>query len=88
MYAAPQGCHVALDKSADCNKFTSAYWIILSMSNIIVTQTENSVPISAFSRFASYYGLLPAPLRDAKNCSNVVSMQEQSYIHMGNWMCF
>ena len=53
----PNGCHVELDPSPDCTMKTTAYWLMLSFSEEIVTQSEYDGPISAFSRYAAIYGL-------------------------------
>lgn len=87
-YISPKGCHVEMDKSADCNLATTAYWLLLAVSDIIVHQSDQvGSPISAFSRFAAVYGLKGDSLRDAKNCSRVVPFAEMGHKWMGNWFC-
>ena len=79
---------VEMAKSADCNLLTTAYWLLLATSDIIVHQSEGGgSPISAFSRYAAVYGLKGDSLRDAKNCSRVVPFAELSHKWNGNWFC-
>eukprot|EP01031_Cornospumella_fuschlensis_P023524 gene23524-28530_t len=49
-----QGCHIELDPSALCLKFTTAHWFVLSLSHKLITQTygDYNFPTSAFSRYA------------------------------------
>lgn len=87
-YISPKGCHVEMDKSADCNLATTTYWLILALSDIIVHQSDLvGSPISAFSRYAAVFGLHKDSYRDAKNCSRVVPFEEMSHKWMGNWFC-
>lgn len=86
-FISPKGCHVELNPSADCTIETTAYWILLAGSDLIVTQTERGLPISAFSRYAAVYGLKGDSLRDAANCSVVQPFFEMSHKWAGNWFC-
>eukprot|EP00605_Chrysophyceae_sp_TOSAG23-4_P002970 GSChrysophyteH1.ASY1.ANO1.3272.1 assembled CDS len=84
----PKGCHVELDPSFSCSQLTVGYWLILSSSDVIVTQTDNTgSPISAFSRYAAVYGLKGDSLRDAKDCGEVKAMYDISRRWTGNWFC-
>lgn len=83
----PKGCHIQLNPSSACLLETCAYWLLLSVSDVIVTQTDNRVPISAYSRYAAMYGLMGDSLRDGRNCSSVYSRSEMSRTHQGNWFC-
>eukprot|EP01034_Spumella_vulgaris_P034629 gene34629-42717_t len=57
----PQGCHIEMDGSPECHTATVSYWLMLSFSDKIVTQTlgsdHSSGPTSSFSRYAGIYGL-------------------------------
>ena len=84
----PEGCHVELDPSFDCSQLTIGYWLLLSSSDVIVTQTDaTGSPISAFSRYAAVYGLKGDSLRDAKDCTNIKSFYDISRRWTGNWFC-
>jgi hypothetical protein len=84
----PKGCHVEMDPSFDCSQLTIGYWLLLSSSDVIVTQTDKTgSPISAFSRYAAVYGLKGDSLRDAKDCANVKSFYDISRRWTGNWFC-
>lgn len=86
-YVSPHGCHVQLDQSFECTMTTTAYWMILSLSDMIVTSTENNNPISAFSRFAAIYGLKKDILRNSLNCGYIYPRKEMSHHFQGNWFC-
>ena len=83
----PKGCHIQLNPSNECLLETTSYWLLLSLSDFIVTQTENRLPISAYSRYAAMYGLKKDSLRDAKNCSFPLTRFDMSRLHQGNWFC-
>jgi hypothetical protein len=36
----PHGCHVEMDTSIECAELTLGYWLALSMSDVIVTQSD------------------------------------------------
>lgn len=87
-YISPSGCHVELDKSPECFLLTVSYWFILSLSNVIVTQTsDGGLPVSAFSRFAAVYGLRGDTIRDCHRCGDTLTRNEMSRLQMGNWFC-
>ena len=86
-YIFPKGCHIQLNPSPECFLETSVYWVLLAMSDYLVTQTDGGAPISAYSRYAGMYGLKKDSLRDAKNCSRVIPRTVMSRIHQGNWFC-
>jgi hypothetical protein len=84
----PNGCHVDLTKSEDCTFETSLHWLMLSFSDKMVSQTQNRIPISAFSRSAVMYGLAGDDVfRDAKACRNTLPKKNISYYERGNWVC-
>jgi hypothetical protein len=88
MYSiSPHGCHIQLDASPQCTLLTTAYWLILALSDVIVVQTENGNCISAFSRYASIYGLKNNPIRSSKGCDTFKSSKESSRQPQGNWFC-
>lgn len=80
----PQGCHVELDMSKQCHMFTVSQWLLLSLSDILVTQ--ESIP-SSFSRYAGIYGLKPDPFRNGKDCGMSESTMELSRKPISNWFC-
>ncbi len=88
-FMSPQGCHIEWDESWQCYSLTAKYWFILSLSNVIVTQTVGhyNAPTSAFSRFAGIYGLHADPFRSARNCNTVTPTFVLSQIPSGNWFC-
>lgn len=86
-YVSPKGCHVEMNPSADCTTETTAYWLLLAGSDLIVTQTEGGMPVSAFSRYAAVYGLKGDSLRDAANCSRVTPFFDIGHRWNGNWFC-
>jgi hypothetical protein len=87
----PQGCHIELDPSKECYQFTTKYWFLLSLSDLLVSQTygEYNAPTSSFSRYAAIYALKPeTPLRSGKYCGDTVfSGSTLSWISQGNWFC-
>jgi len=83
----PHGCHVEMDQSEGCQTETIVFWLLLAMSDVMITQTEESKPISAFSRYAALYGLQKDPFRDPLNCNTVQSTKEMSWTWNGNWFC-
>ena len=86
----PHGCHIQITNTFDCLLETSAYWLVLAMSDYLITQTEQyaKVPISAYSRYAAMYGLKGREvLRDGKDCTNVLDRYQQSRTQQGNWFC-
>ncbi len=84
----PKGCHVEMDPSFACSKLTVGYWLILALSDVIVTQTDlTGSPISAFSRYAAVYGLKGDSLRDARDCSNPKAFYDIGRRWTGNWFC-
>lgn len=87
----PQGCHIELDPSKECYIFTTTYWFMLSLSDIILSQTFGDVnaPTSSFSRYAGIYGLKPHnPFRSGRYCGEkVFSRKKLSRFQQGNWLC-
>ena len=88
----PQGCHIDLDASRACYVFTATQWLLLSLSDVYVTQSYGVyvAPTSAFSRFAGMYGLrgAPSPFRSARHCGgDVFSTRAMSRMQVGNWVC-
>jgi hypothetical protein len=41
----PHGCHVELDQSEGCQSETIVFWLLLALSDVMITQTEVSKPI-------------------------------------------
>jgi hypothetical protein len=80
-------CHVDYNSTYACLKNTIAQWFILSLSDVIVTQTIFKIPRSGYSRYAGIYGLRDNPFRDARNCSYAGSTREMSHRAFGNWVC-
>jgi hypothetical protein len=82
-----------LDDSSECLFSTVTYWFILSLSQVIVTQTFNvakdlPAPTSAFSRYAGVYGLQTNVFRSGKFCETISSTKELSKIaSQANWKC-
>lgn len=85
----PKGCHVEIDPSAECHQFTVTQWFILSMSNIISTQTleYNDAPTSSFSRYAGIYGLKYDPFRNGRVCSQSKVSKDLYLLPQSNWFC-
>jgi hypothetical protein len=91
----PQGCHIELDSSKECYEITTVYWFMLSLSNLILSQTytEYNIPTSSFSRYAGIYGLygdnaFDSPFRSGRYCGDTVfSTTQISRISQGNWFC-
>ena len=87
----PQGCHIDLDQSKECYEITTVYWFMLSLSNLLITQTfsDYNAPTSSFSRYAGIYGLFPdSPFRSGRYCGDTVhSTSVISRIEQGNWFC-
>lgn len=77
---APQGCHIELDASFDCHKFTLTYWMILGLSDKIIHQTivhsQKGSPVSAFSRYAGMYSLKDRVFIHVKQTPNQPQGQE------------
>lgn len=81
----PQGCHIEMDPSPTCHRFTATQWFILSMSDILVVQ---SLPASSsFSRYAGLYGLKADPFRDSMQCDSLRSNFGMSRLQQSNWFC-
>lgn len=101
-------CHIDLQKALDCTISTLAQWFLLSLSDVIVTQsiiktqisaiyldsadisyfqpaTEYNAPVSAFSRFASTYGLSTNEIKYS-NCT-AIDINAISHYTNGNWIC-
>lgn len=91
----PQGCHIEMEPTIECFTFTTAHWFILSLSDLIVTQTftKYNLPTSAFSRFAGIYGLKANsrgnnPFYSGKTCDDeFFSSAYISRMPQGNWFC-
>ncbi len=87
----PQGCHIEYDPSKACYVFTTRYWFMLSLSEIIISQTfgELNAPTSAFSRYGAIYRLhQDNPFRSGRYCGDTVhSWQELSRFQQANWFC-
>mmetsp|Transcript_19635 Transcript_19635/g.18968 ORF Transcript_19635/g.18968 Transcript_19635/m.18968 type:complete len:84 (+) Transcript_19635:1331-1582(+) len=82
-----------MDSSIECSELTLGYWLVLSLSDIIVTQRE---PVadptlggasSAFSRYALIYGLKPDAWRNAKDCDQWTDTVQTAKKWHGNWFC-
>jgi len=41
----PHGCHVEMDQSEGCQTETIVFWLLLAMSDVMITQTEQTKPI-------------------------------------------
>jgi hypothetical protein len=85
-FTSPFGCHVDRDTTQECTEKTIIYWMLLAMSDFIVTQVENGTPISGFSRFAGIYGLKGDSIVTAIDCK-LESFQEMGWKKNGNWAC-
>jgi len=87
----PQGCHIDLDQSSECYELTTVYWFMLSLSNLVISQTfgEKNAPTSSFSRYSGIYSLFPdSPFRTGRYCGDTVhSTSVLSRINQGNWYC-
>ncbi len=84
----PKGCHIQFDKSVDCFKDTTAQWLLLSFSNVIITQSEiNKTPSSAYSRYAAIYGLTKNVIKDGRSCMSTVPQHKLGRLKQGNWWC-
>lgn len=83
----PHGCHVEMDQSEGCQTETIVFWLLLALSDVMITQTDDGKPISAFSRYAALYGLQNDPFRDPLNCDKVQSIKNMSWTWNGNWFC-
>ncbi|RYY73925.1 hypothetical protein EON63_19770 [archaeon] len=98
----PQGCHIELDPSPFCFRFTSSYWFILSLSNKLITQTfgDFNLPTSAFSRYAGLYGLHGGRVKTMQGEKEVTVFHSGRYCEdeevphavlskysQGNWVC-
>lgn len=86
-YVASSSCHVELDKSAACFLHTVTHWMVMVMSDAIVTQASSDVPVSGFSRFAAIYGLRGDTIKTAQRCGNSLTRHEQAKLQIGNWWC-
>jgi len=92
-YVSSSGCHVDYNKTYTCLLTTVESFLLLAFSDVIVLQTEShnaGVPFSAFSRFASIYGLQPSnsSMKDARNCELSKTRTDLSNQGTGNWYCF
>jgi hypothetical protein len=85
-FTSPFGCHVDRDATRECTETTITYWMLLAMSDFIVTQVENGRPISGFSRFAGIYGLKGDSFVTAIGCE-LSSFQQMGWQASGNWVC-
>ncbi len=89
----PKGCHVDFDPSFECLKLTLIDWFMLSMSDVIVSQTipgdrnQSRGVSSSFSRYAGMYGLQNDVYRDSRNCGTIVTSNEYSRMDISNWFC-
>jgi hypothetical protein len=86
-FVSHSACHVELDKSDDCFHNTVRLWFLMSLSDIIVTQTNNGLPTSGFSRFAAVYGLMGNSLRNAAACDVIIPRYKMAWEQIGNWFC-
>lgn len=88
-YISPQGCHIEYDPSVECHMFTVTYWFMLSLSDILVTQTfgEFNAPTSSFSRYAGMYGLKRDPFRSGRYCHERFNSAIISHMEQSNWFC-
>ena len=92
-FLSPAGCHVDLDSTHECGRLTATYFLIMSLSNIIITQTSKSVddnfvfPVSAFSRYAGIYGLRKDVFRDGMHCNIIQPTKKLGNVQHGNWFC-
>lgn len=86
-YIAPDSCHIERDGSEICNTNTVVYWFILSLSDIIITQTENQSPTSGYSRSAAIYGLKNNSVRSGVQCASSLPHVALSKKQSGNWIC-
>ena len=85
---APSGCHMEFDHSKECHFFTVTQWFLLSLSNVLVTQTlPNSAATSSFSRYAGIYSLNPDVFRNGRDCDNVPEDVPMSRQPQSNWFC-
>ena len=84
----PNGCHVERNRTYECLKLTTTYWMIMALSDIIISpfQNKNSVQ-SGFPRFAFIYGLKGSVLRNPTDCDYTVKRDDSSRTHQGNWVC-
>jgi hypothetical protein len=80
----PSGCHIEIDPSKQCHLLTVVQWVLLSFSDVFVTQA--GMP-SSFSKYAGLYGLKVDPFRNGKECDGVVSNFDYSRKPMSNWFC-
>lgn len=83
----PSGCHLEMDPTFECLKLTMTYWMVMVLSDIIITPGNDRIPNSGFSRYAAVYGLKGNSLRDPKQCTNILSRRDLSNIQHGNWNC-
>jgi hypothetical protein len=63
-------CHIDVNTSNECYEHTVALWFVLSLSQLIVTQSfsdEFHSPFSSFSRYAGLYGLSLSNRKDSGN---------------------
>lgn len=85
---APSGCHMEFDHSKECHFFTITQWFLLSLSDVLVTQTlPNSAATSSFSRYAGIYSLNPNVFRNGRDCDNVPEDVPLSRQPQSNWFC-
>jgi hypothetical protein len=86
----PKGCHVEMDSSVACHTFTATQWFLLSLSDVLVTQTLPShAPTSSFSRYAGIYGLKKDPFRNGNGieCSASLPSNQLHLLQQSNWFC-
>lgn len=86
-YIAPDSCHIERDATEICNTNTVVYWFILSLSDIIITQTDNHTPTSGYSRSAVIYGLKNNSVRSGLQCASTLPHATLSKKQSGNWIC-
>ena len=96
-FTTPSSCHIDFgNKSLDCFTTTIVHWFVLSLSDHIIAQSNYIPPTdedymlhrprSAFSKYASMYGLRPAGLRLETNC-RPINMSRFYHTSSGNWVC-
>ena len=84
----PSGCHVEMNPTFECLKLTITYWMVMALSDIIITPGNDRIPNSGFSRYAAIYGLKGNSLRDPKQCNNILSRHDLGNMQHGNWNCY
>lgn len=86
-FLSPSGCHIEMDNSFECLRLTVTYFFIMSLSDNIITPTNDGLPSSGYSRFAGIYSLVQNVFKDGKNCDRSLSLYDIGRRHMGNWGC-